>query len=109
MRPMLALCLAAALLACSRADAPASIDSQQQGGKIGITPAGNATIRFLNLEGGCWTIVRDGSTRNYLPTNLAQEFKVDGKRVNVAFHEVPAGSTCMVGPVVVIDNISAAP
>lgn len=109
MRSMLVLFIAAALAACSGADAPASIDSTQQGGKIGVTPGGNATIKFLNLEGGCWTIVRDGSTQNYLPTDLPQAFKVDGKRVNVTFHEVQAASTCMVGPVVNIDQISAAP
>jgi hypothetical protein len=108
MRSMPVLFVAAALSACVRADAPASIDTLQPGSKIG-GPAGNATIKFVAIEGGCWTIVRDGSTQNYLPTDLPQAFKVDGKRVNVTFHEVQAASTCMVGPVVNIDQISAAP
>ena len=109
MRSMLALIVAVTLVACAQSESPASIDSNQQGEKIGVSPAGNATVRFLNLEGGCWTIVRDGSTQNYLPTNLAQEYKVDGKRVTVTFHEVQSASICMVGPVVTIDQIRAAP
>ncbi|HJS42847.1 MAG TPA: PKD domain-containing protein [Gemmatimonadales bacterium] len=70
------------------------------------TPGVNATVRFLNLEGGCWTIAQDEST-HYLPLNLAPHFKRDGLTVRVDFvHRNDYVSACMVGPTIEIRSIS---
>lgn len=70
-------------------------------------PGVNAVVRFLNLEGGCWTITPDERV-HYLPLNLPAEFKRDGLRVVVDFEERnDYGSVCQVGPVVQIRSIHA--
>jgi len=69
-------------------------------------PGVNATVRFLNLEGGCWTITPDERV-HYLPLNLAAAFKRDGLRVRVDFLERnDYSSVCQVGPVIQIRSIS---
>jgi hypothetical protein len=69
-------------------------------------PAVNASIRFLNLEGGCWTIAVTDAY--YLPLNLPADFKRDGLPVRVEFRERDDyGSICMVGPVVEILSIQS--
>ncbi len=66
----------------------------------------SATISFLNLEGGCWTILTDGGAR-YEPLNLATQFKTDGARVRVVLRDAPDfGSLCQVGPLVTVDSIT---
>ena len=66
----------------------------------------NASIRFLNLEGGCWTLAVERT--HYLPLNLPAEFKQDGLPVRVEFRERrDYGSVCQVGPVVEILSIHA--
>ena len=66
----------------------------------------NASIRFLNLEGGCWTVAI--AQNYYLPLNLPAQFKRDGLPVRVAFRERDDyGSVCMVGPVVEILSIQS--
>jgi hypothetical protein len=67
----------------------------------------DATVRFLDLEGGCWTITPDERV-HYLPLNLPAEFKRDGLRVVVEFEELSDyGSVCQVGPVIHIRSIHA--
>ena len=69
-------------------------------------PGVDATIRFLGLEGGCWTITPDDRT-HYLPLNLASSFKRDGLKVRVDFvQRNDYGSVCQVGPVIEIRTIS---
>jgi PKD repeat protein len=69
-------------------------------------PGVNATVRFLNLEGGCWTITPDERV-HYLPLNLAPQFKRDGLKVRVDFAQRnDYASTCMVGPVIQIHSIT---
>jgi hypothetical protein len=44
------------------------------------TVSGTGTIRFLSFEGGFHGIIGDDG-KNYDPSNLGQEFRVDGLRV----------------------------
>jgi hypothetical protein len=65
----------------------------------------NASIEFLNLEGGCWTIAPSEHV-HYLPLNLPDQFRRDGLRVQVELlRRDDYGSVCMVGPVVQILSI----
>ncbi len=67
----------------------------------------NATIEFLNLEGGCWA-VRTSDGRRYEPVNLGQSFRVDHLAVLVVLRDAPdMVSLCMIGPLVTIDSITA--
>ena len=69
-------------------------------------PGVNATVRFLNLEGGCWTITPDERV-HYLPLNLTAEFRRDGLRIRVDFvQRNDYASVCQVGPVIQIRSIS---
>jgi hypothetical protein len=64
----------------------------------------DASVEFLNLEGGCWTIEREQV--HYLPLNLPEEFRHDGLRVRVELlRRDDYGSTCQVGPVVEVLSI----
>jgi hypothetical protein len=65
-----------------------------------------ATVRFVDLEGGCWTLVANETTR-YEPIELAEEFRVDGLRVRVTLrHRLDMGSVCMVAPLAEVISIS---
>lgn len=67
----------------------------------------DATVRFLDLEGGCWMIVTDDG-RRYEPISLAAQFKTSGQRVHVVLRDAPDQySVCMLGPIVTVDSISA--
>ena len=64
-----------------------------------------ATVQFLNLEGGCWTITTDQRV-HYEPLNLPSEYKQDGLRVQVDFiRRDDFGSVCQVGPIIEIRSI----
>ena len=72
-----------------------------------LVAEGGFIVRFLNLEGGCWTLTREEHVY-YQPINLPDEFKQDGLRVRVDFTERPdMASICMVGPIVEIRSIEA--
>jgi len=59
--------------------------------------ATNATIRFVNLEGGCWAL--ETSAGRYEPIGLPQEFREDGLAVYVVAHGAPqAVSICQMAP-----------
>ena len=65
-----------------------------------------ATVRFVDIEGGCWTIVHD--QRVYSPLDLPAEFRRDGLRVRVIFERRDDyGSICMVGPIVQLLSIES--
>jgi len=65
-----------------------------------------ATVRFINIEGGCWEL--DTPRGDYEPIGLPAEFRVDGLAVNVTLRAAPdMGSICMIGPLARIDAISA--
>jgi len=66
--------------------------------------ATNATIRFVNLEGGCWAL--ETSTGRYEAIGLPQEFRKDGLAVYVVVHGAPqAVSICQMAPLVTLDSI----
>jgi hypothetical protein len=68
--------------------------------------ATNATVRFVGIEGGCWSL--DTPQGHYEPINLPAEFRVDGLAVRVSLRAAPdMVSICMMGPLVRIDDISA--
>ena len=68
--------------------------------------ATNATIRFVDLEGGCWALVT--SAGSYEPIGLPQEFRKDGLAVYAVANGAPdAVSVCQMAPLVTLDSIRA--
>jgi hypothetical protein len=68
--------------------------------------ATDATIRFVDLEGGCWAI--ETPQGGYEPVSLAAQFKVDGMRVHAVIRDAPhTMSICMIAPMVSVDSIRA--
>ena len=66
----------------------------------------NATVRFVDIEGGCWAL--DTPRGRYEPIGLPAEFRVDGLAVAVTIRAAPdMGSICMIAPLVRIDAIRA--
>jgi hypothetical protein len=65
----------------------------------------DATVEFLQVEGGCWSLLADDGVR-YEPTNLANEFRQDCLAVETT-HEPQddRGSTCQVGEIVAVLSI----
>jgi hypothetical protein len=60
----------------------------------------NATVVFVDVEGGCWALDTDASTR-FEPDSLPDEFKRSGLRVHATLKlQREWGSYCLVGPVV---------
>jgi hypothetical protein len=65
----------------------------------------NASVEFLSVEGGCWTIEVSEEV-HYLPLNLPEEFRRDGLRIRAELlRRDDYGSTCQVGPVVEVLSI----
>jgi len=65
------------------------------------------TIRFINLEGGFYGLVRDDGTA-YLPRNLEEQFKIDGLRVRFTGSELTDwASGYMFGIVFNVDRMEA--
>ena len=61
------------------------------------TLATNATIRFVDLEGGCWALVT--SAGSYEPIGLPEEFRRDGLAVYAVAHGAPdVVSVCQMAP-----------
>lgn len=57
----------------------------------------SATVRFVDVEGGCWRLdAKDGT--HYDPVGLPPAFRTDGRRVTATLR-FPGnlGSFCMVG------------
>ena len=56
-----------------------------------------ATVRFVNVEGGCWRLEAEDGT-HYEPVGLPAGFRTDGRRVTVTLRlSENLGSFCMVG------------
>lgn len=57
-----------------------------------------ATVRFVEIEGGCWMLLAaDG--RRFEPVGLPDAFRVDGLRVRVTLQSRPdMASVCMIAP-----------
>ena len=64
---------------------------------------GEATVEFVELEGGCWTLKLAGE--RLLPLALPEEFQVDGLRVRVSLLAVEAATICQLGRAVEIESI----
>lgn len=74
----------------------------------GESVTANATIQFLNIEGGCWVVVTSAGQR-YEPVNLDAAFRTDGLQVQVVLRDAPGlGSICQVGPLVTVESIQPA-
>jgi hypothetical protein len=68
--------------------------------------ATDATIRFVDLEGGCWAI--ETPQGGYEPVSLAAQFQVDGMRIHAVIRGAPhTMSVCMIAPMVSVDSIRA--
>lgn len=92
------------LLASCASQTP--VDAEQTDGLSQVTATG--TIRHIELEGGFWGIVGEDGT-NYDPTNLSDNFKEDGLKVNFTARRLKdVGSMHMWGQIVEIDTMSRA-
>ena len=64
----------------------------------------DGVVRFVEVEGGCWVI--DAGEVTLEPTNLTQEFQVDGLPVYFEAEERPdLASYCQVGQIVELKSI----
>ena len=72
------------------------------------TPAAEgepATVRFVNVETGCWVL--ETSTARVQPVELPAAFRVDGLEVSVVLRDAPAMmSLCQVGPLKTVEKIT---
>ncbi|MDH3495559.1 MAG: hypothetical protein OER21_02235 [Gemmatimonadota bacterium] len=58
-----------------------------------------ATVRFVDVEGGCWAL--DTDSVRYEPLGLPAEFRVDGSAVQAVIESATdVGTICMVGRLV---------
>lgn len=66
----------------------------------------NATVRFVNLEGGCWALEVRGV--RYEPVGLPANLLQDGLEIRVWFRAAPdLASYCMIAPLVRVDSARA--
>ena len=66
--------------------------------------ATDATVRFVNLEGGCWAL--ETASGRYEPIGLPAEFRIDALAVYVVARGAPeAVSICQMAPLVTLDSI----
>ncbi len=95
--PAVPLLLAVTLLTACATPAPDNGASDES------LTSGVATVEFVELEGGCWTLSLAGE--RLLPLALAEEFQVDGLRVRVSLRVVEAATICQMGRAVEIESI----
>lgn len=89
-----AVLLAAPVLSCDDATGPSLVPIE-------------ATVEFLAVEGGCWSLVAADGTR-YEPLELAEPFRQHGLEVVVRIRRRgDIGTVCQVGQVVEILSIEA--
>ena len=108
LRPLsrLSACLLVAALACGGAK---EADDQANMPTAPLAPDQvlntDATVRHLNLEGGCW-LLETPTGAKYQPTELTDAFRVDGMTVSVTLKDAPdMMSICMVAPLVEVVDI----
>ena len=65
----------------------------------------SGTVRFVDIEGGCWALETDSGT--YEPTSLPTLFRRDGLRVHLVVQGTRLLSFCQIGQVVTVDTIQA--
>lgn len=67
-----------------------------------------ATVRFVNVETGCWVL--ETQSGRVQPVDLPESFRVDGLQVNVVLRDAPAiMSLCQIGPLKTVEKISKRP
>lgn len=95
-------------------DSGSPADSTPADSAVEAAPAdgpieGVGTVRFVDLEGGCWAIDLDGvgaaDGERVQPANLEEEFRVDSLRVTIRARPVDAMSFCMLGRMVQVEAI----
>lgn len=96
------LLTATVLMAACATPAPDNADNAVTGDLM----TGEATVEFVQLEGGCWTL--DLAGERVLPLVLPEAFRVDGLRVRVSLIPVEAATMCMIGRTVQIESIERA-
>ena len=65
----------------------------------------DATVRFVNIEGGCWALVAGDATR-FEPVGLPDDYKIDGLRVRATLrHRPDMASFCMIAPLAEVLSI----
>ncbi len=101
--------LVAALAACSASPPPTTATPPEPvagAWEQRSRPAGEpATIRFIDVEGGCWAI--ETVAGRYQPIDLPEKFRSDGRLVVVAMRKaaLEMAGTCQVGPLMQIESI----
>ena len=64
------------------------------------------TVRFLDIEGGCWAI--ESNDQLYEPLELPEAVRQDGLAVSFeAVRRNDMGSFCMIGPIIELLRIEA--
>ena len=72
-----------------------------------VYAAGEGTVTYTDIEGGCWTIVAD-SGAEYNPGSLEAQYRVEGLRVRFEFIVLQGvAGVCMRGDYVSISSIEA--
>ncbi len=90
------------LLAACATPAPDNVSNGAADGPM----SGEATVEFVQLEGGCWTLNMAGE--RLLPRALPEVYQVNGLRVRVSLRPVEAATICMMGRTVEIVSIERA-
>ena len=86
------LLLATSVAACGSSTEPEEVTVQ-------------ATVEFLQVEGGCWSLLASDGTR-YEPIDLPESFRQDGLEVEATLELInDVGSVCQVGRIVEIEDI----
>lgn len=94
------------IMACIAIAAVALTACGSQPPAAAAAPEGEpATVRFLQIETGCWVI--ETKEERVQPVELAEEFKVDGLAVTVVLRDAPPMmGVCQVGPYKTVEKIS---
>lgn len=100
MKSIAAFVVTSVLAACSsQPEAPQAVSGQGEGE--------SATVRHLQLEGGCWAL--ETKSGRVQPIDLPEEYKQDGLKVKVVLRDAGgAMSVCQIGPMKRVERISRA-
>lgn len=97
-----------AVIDSSHAPAGGAVPRARTGNESGVIE-GTGTVRFVDLEGGCWAIDLDGAGgqtgERLQPANLAEDFRVDSLRVRIRARPADAMGFCMLGRIVEVESI----
>ncbi len=98
MNPRYKILTVTLVAACSSSAAPLENKGPEPSGMA-------ATVRYLDVEGGCWAVDAADGVR-YEPINLPAAFRQDGKKVKIVLRErSDLASVCMVGRIVELVSI----